>query len=345
VATPSTAWIEKIEPDENARFERLAATFGELQKKNARGGAPQRGLHAKPNATARAELQVLGDLAPHLRQGLFAEPRTYAAYVRFSNGQGFHQADPKPDVRGVAVKVLGAPGKKVIPGMEDAPTQDFLLIKTREFPFRTPDEFVSLMWAARDPALAPFRVLGALGFGRGLSLLRKLVAGIKEAPASLATTRYFQPLPIRYGAYAARVSLAPHAPHAKGDGAPAKRSPEYLAEDLAARLRQGPVVYDLQVQLFVDEARTPIEDPTVDWSDADAPWSTVARLTLPQQDLASPAGQKLARFAEGLSFDPWHAMVEHRPLGAVMRARNHVYRTSTSQRGAAKEPDGSERFD
>jgi hypothetical protein len=342
VTTPSTTWAEKIAPDEDARFERIAATFRALQEKNARGGARMRALHAKPNLGVEAELEVLANLEPHLRQGLFAEPRAYRAYVRFSNGQGVKQADPKPDVRGVALKVVGAPGKKVIPGMEDARTQDFLLIKAREFPFRTPDEFAALVWAGRDPALAPLRVFGALGFGRGLELLRKLIAGIKEPPHSLATTQYFQPLPVRFGAYAARVALTPHA---KAEGAPSKKTAEYLAADLAATLRQGPVKYDLQVQLYVDEANTPIEDPTVDWSDADSPWATVARLTLPKQDAESPRGKKLAAYVESLSFDPWHAMVEHRPLGAVMRARNRVYRESTSQRGVAKEPDGSERIE
>jgi hypothetical protein len=40
-----------------------------------------------------------------------------------------------------------------------------------------------------------------------------------------------------------------------------------------------------------------------------------------------------------MSFDPWHALEAHRPLGAMMRARNHAYRVSTKERQAAAEPE------
>lgn len=53
---------------------------------------------------------------------------------------------------------------------------------------------------------------------------------------------------------------------------------------------------------------------------------------------ASAKGQAAQAAIEKASFDPWHALVEHRPLGNVMRARNHAYRLSTQERGAAGEP-------
>jgi hypothetical protein len=52
----------------------------------------------------------------------------------------------------------------------------------------------------------------------------------------------------------------------------------------------------------------------------------------------------VSEYVAALSFDPWHALEEHRPLGNVMRARNHAYRLSTQERSAAPEPDGSETF-
>ena len=154
---------------------------------------------------------------------------------------------------------------------------------------------------------------------------------------SLATTRYFSASPIRFGDYAVHYALTPHArPDA---GAKAGTSADYLADELAARLRGGPVVYDFQVQFFVDEAKTPIEDASVEWKEADAPFVTVARLTLPRQDVASDAGRRLAVQVEGFSFDPWHAVEELRPLGNIMRARNVAYRVSTGERRAAAEPE------
>src|SRR5258708_1635702 len=85
--------------------------------------------------------------APCTRRGT-AAPATYGAYVRYSNGSGARQADTKGDVRGIAIKVVGVPGKKIIPGLEDAQTQDFLLIRTPATPFRNADEFIAVVTAA-----------------------------------------------------------------------------------------------------------------------------------------------------------------------------------------------------
>jgi hypothetical protein len=102
------------------------------------------------------------------------------------------------------------------------------------------------------------------------------------------------------------------------------------------------VSYGLRVQFYVDAGRTPIEDASVEWRESDAPFLTVARLTLPQQDASSPRGRRVAALCDGLSFDPWHATEDFRPLGNMMRARNHAYRLSTQERGALPEPDGTE---
>jgi hypothetical protein len=117
---------------------------------------------------------------------------------------------------------------------------------------------------------------------------------------------------------------------------------DHLSRDIAARAAQRPLAFDFRIQAFVDEARTPIEDPTVEWTEAVAPWVTVGRLDIPVQDPASERGRKVAAYIETLSFDPWHAPAEFRPLGIVMRARAAAYRDSVIERKAAPEPDGTE---
>ena len=121
--------------------------------------------------------------------------------------------------------------------------------------------------------------------------------------------------------------------------------PNALREDLAARLRKGALRYELRVQAYTDAVMTPIEDGSVEWKEGDSPFVTVADVVLPLQDVMSAKGRRVEAFVEKLSFDPWHASVELRPIGNMMRARNHAYRLSTMERGAAPEPDGSERFD
>jgi hypothetical protein len=336
---PSTEWKETIAVDEAARFEGYAQTLRSFQRTRSPVG---RALHAKSHLGVEAQFTVLPDLPEHARVGLFAKAATYPAYVRFSNGSGSRQSDHKGDVRGLALKVVGVAGKKLIPGMENAVTQDFLAILNSTTPFRDADEFVWFVAAANKPALLLPKVFGRFGLVGGFRLLRSLLRSAGKPLTSVATANYYSALPVKFGPYAVHYRFAPHS---QDNGAPRGKSPDYVGEELAARLAQGPVEYDFKVQFFCDEARTPIEDASVEWKEADAPWVTVGRLTLPQQVVGSARGQKLATLVEGMSFDPWHALEEHRPLGDLMRARNAAYRVSTQERKASPEPDGSEKLD
>jgi len=333
---PSTAWKEVVAPDEGERFERLANALKELQTRAARDGRLGRAAHHKGQLGLEGEFEVLPDLPAEARVALFAAPAKYRAYVRVSNGSPSYQSDRKPDVRGIAVKVVGVAGKKVIPGMQDAITQDFLLIRSPTTGFRDSREFVSVVVGAASPPFGLLKAAAQVGVGRLFRILKRTLASFKIPMVSVATTRYFSAAPIRFGTYAVHFALTPHA---RDDaGATPGTGPDYIADELSGRLRAGSVTWDFQVQFFVDDERTPIEDGSVEWKAADAPFLTVARLTLPRQDPDSEAGRALATRIESLSFDPWHALEDLRPLGDLMRARNVAYRVSTAARGAAPEP-------
>ena len=333
---PSKSWKEVVTEGEDAELRALAITLRDIQRKRDANATKRRALHAKSNINLLAELEVLPDLPAHAKVSLFAEPKTYKAYVRFSNGGIAPKPDRKPDVRGIAIKVLGVGGKKLIPGMEDETTQDFLAIRDASVPFANATEFIAAVRAGISP-LAIFGFFGAAGFFRGIGILRRLTAGLGRPIASLATTRYFSALPIQLGEHAVKYSLAP-----RESGGSADETPVDLGAELAERLKKGPVSWDFQLPFVVDVASTPIEDPTVAWSEEESPWLTVARLTLVEQDPTSERGKKIHEGVEPMSFDPWHAAVELKPLGQMMRARNHAYRESTIERGAAKEPRGDD---
>ncbi len=67
----------------------------------------------------------------------------------------------------------------------------------------------------------------------------------------------------------------------------------------------------------------PIEDPGHEWPESMSPFRKVATIRILQQEFDS---DKQKEFGENLSFTPWHALPEHRPLGGVNRARKVVYR-------------------
>lgn len=340
----STDWKEIIPAGEQEKLEALASVLHGLQVRRAAGKPADRALHAKANAGLSAELRIAEGVPDALRVGIFGKPgTTYRAYVRYSNGSGTRGHDKKEDVRGIAVKLLGVPGKKIIPGMESATTHDLLLIRSPSTPTRTAAEFVALVEAAEKPALLPIRLAAKVGPVRAFQILAAALPGLRAPQLPLAATTFFSALPITWGAHAVKLVLSPRdeakTPVVK------RASPTGLGDELAERLAAGPVIYDLSVQLFVDEATTPIEDPSVAWTNAASPPQKVAELVIDAQSPSSERGKRLTAFVETLSFDPWHAPEEFRPIGELMRARNAAYRLSTKERKAAREPDGEERFD
>lgn len=324
------AFREIIADDEVQRFEGYGAWLSALQKERvAKGGKMQRALHVKH------QLGVVGSLtvsAPEaLRTGVFAETgKTFPVYVHCTNGGAAHQSDKAPNVRGIALKLVGVEGKKLIAGLENEVTQDFLFLNDPALPFRDPEEFMGFVRAAKGhPALLLPRLLGEVGLGRGLAILRTALSSAKVS--SYATHAFHTCAPLTLGGTAAKLALFPQPTAPR----PVPSGDNYLREDLVARVSEGPLSWSLRAQLFVDEQTTPIEDTSVVWS---GPWHELGTFTIPKQDPSSAKGVEISEYVESLSFDPWHALEAHKPLGAIMRARGHAYKASVITRNAAPEP-------
>jgi hypothetical protein len=316
ILPPSTAWREQVAPDEAARFARQGQLLTAVHAaKTARHGKG-RLLHRKPVLAAHASFEVLANLPPEARHGLFATPGRHPALVRLSNGALDVQANTKPDIRGFAIKVQGLSGPSSLGGTTDH--QDFLLINHETFASRSSDEFVGAVAAlSKGEGALVIWLFRTFGFRGGLARMKTLASVLKKPFSGFATETFSTALPIAVGPYAAKLRLTPVNPVP-----PVAKD---FAKDIRDRLATGPLVYDVALQFFVDEAVTPIEDPTVVWPQARSPFVTVARLTLTD---ASADG-------EGLRFDPWGGLADHRPLGEIMRARKAAYFLSQQGRGAA----------
>jgi hypothetical protein len=115
---------------------------------------------------------------------------------------------------------------------------------------------------------------------------------------------------------------------------------------MVAALTAGDVEFDFRVQLQTDPHLMPIENNAVLWPERLSPRVSVATLRLPRQEFDSPAQME---FAKKLSYNPWHTIEEHRPLGNQSRARRRMYDTLSKFRHQMNavplyEPDGNERF-
>jgi hypothetical protein len=91
-------------------------------------------------------------------------------------------------------------------------------------------------------------------------------------------------------------------------------------------------VFDFRVQVQNDAGEMPVEDVSVEWSEEDSKPVTVATLRIPTQKVE--AAGELAAKCEALSFNPWHAIAEHRPIGGMNRLRKVVYQASVDKRSS-----------
>jgi hypothetical protein len=300
---------EIVPPGEADAVRIIAQAIEDRVRAAAKAGPARRDAHPKAHGCVRAEFRVLGDLPPALRRGIFAAPRNYQAWIRFSNGSGTPQPDSVGDGRGMAIKLMGV-------AQSPSTTQDFVMINHPAFFVRNAADYVELQTAPSPvrfffPSLNPFR------FRLHEGMVALTIAGHKVRNA--LNVRYWSMTPYRFGEGACKFSARP-----AGIPSPfvAADSPDFLRANLARHLAKTGACFDFMVQLRSRPEEMPIEDPTVTWDETAVPFAPVASITIPPQDFDSPEQHA---FCENLSFTPWHCVDAHRPLGGINRVRRTVY--------------------
>jgi hypothetical protein len=299
-----------------------------------------RDAHAKSHGILAGELRIESGLPDHLAQGLFATPRTYPAIVRLSTAPGDLRSDQVPVQRGMAIKVLGVKGPRALD--DGLTTQDFLLVNHPTIPFGTIGEYAKLQkLLERQPRQSDQQLqvsgLGARVVARGLARLgRPLPPAIETLSAAnnhILGETFHSMAALRYGQHVAKISAAPRSQNVLAlAGQPVdRRAGESALRDLvAAFFTQQSAEYELRAQLCVDTDRMPIEDASVLWPEELSPHEVLAVLHLPAQP---PYSDERRRYADDiLSFNPWHALAAHRPLGSIMRSRRAAYPRSSDFR-------------
>ncbi|MEO6808969.1 MAG: catalase, partial [Isosphaeraceae bacterium] len=213
-------------------------------------------------------------------------------------------------------------------GQRDAQTHDFVMLDNPVFFVRNVADYV--------PFMNDFRRLKTPGFSLGklIALIKVILSPdskfrlLREAgsktPDSPLRSQYWSTTPSKLGPGAMKFSARPVL-----DGTPApprSSSKDMLREAMVAHLKDREARFDFLVQLQTDPVSMPVEDPTVPW---DAPFQKVATIRIPPQTFDTV---EQLTFCENLSFTPWHALPEHRPLGGVNRTRKAVYTALSRQR-------------
>ena len=286
-----------------------------------------RDAHAKAHGCVKAEVTVRADLEETLRHGVLSEPgKSWQAWMRLSNGNAYPQFDRARDARGMAIKLLDVPGSKLLANPQHAREQDFVMFNHPTFFVRDVAEYQSNFAAQADgkKALAFFPSWDPRSWEiRHLAIALKTLS---PAPNSPVETTYNSIAPFKLGPHNIKYRVIPTPENCPSYAIPKPNTdlPNFLRSSLYQQLSldRMPACFALQVQRQNPDYYMPIEDPSVEWDERVSPFETVADIRLPAQDFDS-AEQNL--FCDNLSFNPWHALPEHRPIGGINRLRKAVY--------------------
>lgn len=335
---------ERPIPDEDAHLQSIIDSFTAQMGLLWKPGGYERGGNTKTHGMVRGEFVVHEGLPPHLRKGVFAEPRRYQAWVRFS-GPGPYWTPDIEDVgfMSISIKLLGVPGPKLMD--EEQHTQDFTAVSTATFVTQDTKANAHLQkWSVKNAQLYHF-----VNFTRP-HVFDLIMQGLWiKTQTSPFEAPYFSGVPYLLGeGQAMQYSVWPTDDRRTPIPRLPRRPPDdYLREAMVARLAREDVDLDFRVQVQTDAHLMPIENNGVLWPERLSPRVTVATLHLPKQRFDTP---EQTAFARRLSYNPWHCIAEHRPLGNQSRARRRMYYELSQLRHRMNavphyEPTGDETFE
>ena len=334
---------EKPLPDEEECLQSIISSFQTQMRDLWKPGGFERGGNTKTHGIVRGEFIVHDGLPENLRRGIYAQPQTYRAWVRFS-GPGPYITPDIDDVgfMSISIKLMGVPGPKLMD--EEKFTLDMFGVSTPTFV--TPNTKANAQLQIESVKNAS--IFYFLNFHRShvldfimQSLWIKTQSSPFEAP-------YFSCVPYLLGeGQAMQYSVWPKTKKRTPiPRLPLRPPDDYLRDAMVASLAADDVEFDIRLQLQTDPHLMPIENNAVLWPEKLSPRISAATLRIPRQTFNSPAQME---FAKRLSYNPWHCIAEHRPLGNQSRARRRMYAELSKLRHTMNdvphyEPTGDEVF-
>ncbi|HSO36348.1 MAG TPA: catalase family protein [Labilithrix sp.] len=320
---------EVREPNEAALVKGVAeAATSQLSqaREESADKVARRDAHPKAHGCVTGSFAVNADVPEDMRVGTFQPGKRYDAWVRFSNGS--QKDDRKDDARGMAIKLLGVEGERLLTGEEPtAHTHDLVLTNHHTFFITNVADYVKFMQTVTEKGnpLSFFFSLNVFDLHlREAWLARQFTTQPISSPL---TSRYFSATPYKLGSQAVKYAVTP----CKGADTSGNHEDEdnYLGAALKKGLATSAACFDFMIQRRAIPDDMPIEDSTITWEEADSAFVPVGRLTIPAQTFDSPEQKK---HCENLSFSPWHGTTPHRPLGSMNRTRKVVYEATSKLR-------------
>lgn len=314
---------EYVNNDEDVIIEQMIAEMQAQVDRLYSDKKMLRQIHTKMHGCVMGAFSIDPNLPDNLKVGIFKGPKTYNCWVRFSNSQTKPQPDKKKDIRGIAIKLMGVKGDKILNHKRTEDTQDFLLMSSETFFSKNLGEFRKTLKSStsKSKLKLPLYFLNPVHWGVLIRLMKSMIRC--DNPLNIP---YWSTQPYQYGSYdkAVKYFLKPSPNnHIVNENV---EEANYLRINLAQTLNNNNAKFDFFVQFQTDAEAMPIEDPTVAWT---SQFTKVATLTIFAQQFDS--NEQLG-FGENLSFNSWHSLPAHRPLGSFNRARKRVYEAMSNYR-------------
>jgi hypothetical protein len=343
---------EKQQPNEKQITKTITDTMNRFLVNEYRdtGKVAERAGNTKTHGLVKATFSVNTDLPKSLQTGIFKAGHQYPAYIRFGGPGPRVVPDVKDNgILSIGMKLMGVPGKKLM--SDEKFTVDFSGISSPSFTTPNVQENVKLQqqiglgtpsWYFLNPLDSHYLDM----------IMQGLYARIHKNPLELT---YYSCVPYLYGQQAGKERaikfaivprLTPSSKYSKPFKV-RKLADNYLRDAMAQTLNHQLVTFDFAIQFQKDPIKMPIEDASVVWSEKKSPFITVASIEIPMQTFAS---NEQDTFARNLTFNPWHTLPVHRPLGNQNRARKIIYHATSRMRQTINsekhiEPTGKEEFE
>ena len=309
------------------------------------------GVFKNPGRQYRAEIRF-SNADPLVMEDSFLVPDPKSGTKQIQHGS-----------RGMAVKLHGVHGERL--AEDGADTQDFLMINQPVFAFANVEDYKALSEAIvaaqqkNDPKETPMAFFARLQnpdpkiqerAKRTMGIIARIRSNLTAVPSpppsqpvplafqppplSPLDNRYFTAAPFMFGkGRVAKFSAKPVAP-VSGVLGDEVSDRNYLRTALNKRLTaaKDDIEFEFQVQVrdieSIEDVDKDIEDACTLWDEEKFPFVTVARISIPPQDVNA---RKEA--CERLVFTPWHGLADHKPIGGINRLRRAVYERSAQLRG------------
>ena len=302
----------------------LYPSIRKLQSQRDLPNGYRRTFHFPTTGCVNGTLTVRQDLPTEHQVGIFATPgKVYNVFLRFSGQDKEEQNDTRGDAKGLAMKILNVPGRKLLPGFEDDPNFDIVFnafpvfIPQNETGFSSLVQSRSELCGGGDRCRAPFGQKfppnAAIG---AMELANNTVSSQLTMPYYAISPYQFGKKPLPNPAVKYRVFPCVYVPSI-GLPLPLGTPRDYLTEDMRTRLAAQDYCFDFQIQFQKDVCLHPINDFITEWKESDTPFITFARINLPKQAITDNNDYTCRHVA----FNAWRVIEDHRALGSLNRAR------------------------